>query len=393
MKITRLIVPLLGVLTLTLIGARQAQLQTAQPQTPAQRPDPSVQGTAEPFKGVTTDGKIREGLFKIKATGVSTAPVREAADAFIAGLTTEQRSKTLFAVNDPEWRKWDNRHFPPRQGTSFKEMTEEQRRLAFGLFRASLSVKGLEKTQKIMHLNGTLAELTNNFNEYGEWLYWITVMGKPSAAEPWGWQLDGHHVIINYFVLGDQVVMTPSFMGSEPVRAESGKFKGTVVMQDEQNKGLAFMQSLNSDQQAKATITKDKVRANNLSEAYKDNLVLDYSGILASQLTGAQKKTLLEVIGEYVGNMDGGHARVKMSEVEARLGETWFAWIGSAAADGVFYYRIQSSVLLIEFDHQPPIALGRSGPTRNHIHTVVRTPNGNDYGTDLLRLHYLQHPH
>ena len=28
-----------------------------------------------------------------------------------------------------------------------------------------------------------------------------------------------------------------------------------------------------------------------------------------------------------------------------------------------------------------------------HIHAVVRTSNGNDYGKDPLRQHYLQHPH
>jgi hypothetical protein len=28
-----------------------------------------------------------------------------------------------------------------------------------------------------------------------------------------------------------------------------------------------------------------------------------------------------------------------------------------------------------------------------HIHAVVRTPNGNDYGKDLLRLPLQQHPH
>ena len=51
-------------------------------------------------------------------------------------------------------------------------------------------------------------------------------------------------------------------------------------------------------------------------------------------------------------------------------------------------------MILIEFDHQRPIALARSGtPTRNHIHTVVRTPNGNDYGKDLLRQHHQQHRH
>ena len=65
-------------------------------------------------------------------------------------------------------------------------------------------------------------------------------MGTPSATEPWGWQLDGHHVIVNYFVLGDQVVVTPFFAGSEPVTATSGKYRGTTVLQDEQNKALAF---------------------------------------------------------------------------------------------------------------------------------------------------------
>jgi hypothetical protein len=32
-------------------------------------------------------------------------------------------------------------------------------------------------------------------------------------------------------------------------------------------------------------------------------------------------------------------------------------------------------------------------PTRQHIHTIVRTPNGNDYGKDLLRQHLERHPH
>ena len=45
-------------------------------------------------------------------------------------------------------------------------------------------------------------------------------------------------------------------------------------------------------------------------------------------------------------------------------------------------------MILIEFDHQPGIALDNDEPSRNHIHTVVRTPNGNDYGKDLLRQHY-----
>ena len=94
--------------------------------------------------------------------------------------------------------------------------------------------------------------------------------------------------------------------------------------------------------------------------------------------------------------MRDGHAKVKMDEVRQHLDQTHFAWIGDTKPDSVFYYRIQSPVILIEFDHQSPIALPhaeRGKPTREHIHSVVRTPNGNDYGKDLLRQHYKEHPH
>src|SRR5262249_52740841 len=156
-------------------------------------------------------------------SGVSTEPVRKAADAFIAGLTAEQRSKTVFPVDDDEWRKWMNQHFYVRQGVSFEQMNDSQRELAFALMKTALSALGLKQTRDIMRLNYTLGELNNNdWVQYGEFKYHITVMGKPSPKEPWGWQLDGHHAIINYFVLGDQVVMTPFFAGSEPVIASSG---------------------------------------------------------------------------------------------------------------------------------------------------------------------------
>ena len=92
--------------------------------------------------------------------------------------------------------------------------------------------------------------------------------------------------------------------------------------------------------------------------------------------------------------MDGGHAKVRMQEVSAHLDDTYFGWIGDSSADGVFYYRIHSPVILIEFDHQTPVALpGPKEANRQHIHTVVRTPNGNDYGKDLLRQHYERHKH
>jgi len=355
-------------------------------------------GLAEPFKGITANGQIESGLFAIRSTGVSTEPVRKAAAGFLAGLTPAQRAKTVFAVGDVEWRKWMNQSFYVRQGVSFLEMSPAQRETAFGLLRASLSARGLRLTRDVMRLNETLGELTgNNFDEYGEWQYHITVMGQPSATEPWGWQFDGHHAIINYFVLGDQVVMTPFFAGSEPVVATSGKYKGTAILQDEQNRGLALINALTDEQRKKAVLRFSKTGNDILTEAWKDNVVLDYAGIRATGLTDVQRRQLVDLIALYVDNMDDGHARVKMDEVRAFLDRTWLAWIGDIKPGSVFYYRIHSPVILIEFDHQQPVGLRHlmppGVPNTAHIHTVVRTPNGNDYGKDLLRQHYQEHSH
>jgi hypothetical protein len=353
---------------------------------------PEQERQLEEFRGITTDGTLVPDLFPLRATGVSTAPMRNAAVAFIAGLMPEQRTRTLFAVDSDEWRLWNNVHRYQRAGIGFDEMTDEQRVLAFDMIRASLSARGFEKSRNVMRLNGHLADVLDRPDEYGEFLYWLTIMGTPSATEPWGWQLDGHHLIINYFVLGDQVVMTPTFMGSEPVTATSGRFAGASVMQEEQDRGLAFMRLLDDAQRERATIETAKTVNNALAQAFRDNLELEHVGIRARELTPAQRASLLEVIAEYVNNMSPGHARVRLEEVRAHLDDTWFAWIGDVSDDAVFYYRIHSPVILIEFDHQRPVALeGPRVPDRRHIHSVVRTPNGNDYGRDLLRQHYEQH--
>jgi len=356
-------------------------------------------GLADPFLGITTDGKLKPGLFEIKSTGVSTAPVRKAAEAFLAALTPEQRAKTKFPLEDPEWRKWMNQHFYVRQGVSFQEMSETQRGTAFALLKSALSARGLKLTRDIMRLNHTLGELNNNnFVEYGEWLYWITVMGEPSPDKPWGFQLDGHHAIINYFVLGDQVVMTPLFVGSEPVIAYEGKYKGLAILQEEQAKGLAMLQALTPSQRDKAILEVSKTANNNVGEAFKDNVVLDYSGLRASEMSAKQKDQLIDLVGDYIANMYDGHAKIKMAEIKKHLDNTWFAWIGGSDDKSVYYYRIYSPVILIEFDHQRPAGLRHltdnpNLPQRQHIHVVVRTPNGNDYGKDLLRQHYARQKH
>ena len=356
------------------------------------------EGITEEFVGVTTDGAVVDGLFSISSTGVDTSGVVDAASAWLASLSAAQRKEARFAV-DPadytqdEWRLWSNVDSYERQGISLQEMSQDQQTKALGIMAAGLSAKGLENAEAIRHLNTYGGQLVGNTDQFNEQLYWFTLMGTPSTTKPWGWQIDGHHLVINYFVLGDQVVMTPTFMGSEPVSADQGldsEYEGLSVFDDEFAGAVAMIQSLDDDQRSVAVISTEKSNEQLVAGAFNDNAEMAYEGIVASDLDDDQLELLWSLAGLFVGNVDDGHAQVTMDQVRDHEQETYFAWVGDTTDDAVFYFRIQSPVILIEFDCQGPGPLGRTlsdGPSRQHVHAITRTPNGNDYGKALLALH------
>ena len=183
-------------------------------------------------------------------------------------------------------------------------------------------------------------------------------------------------------------------MGSEPTRADTGRYAGTTVLEEELAAGRALINALDEEQRAVAIIDPDKPGENALGEQFQDNAVVPYEGIRLGGLDDAQRELALELVGLYIGNLRDGHAEVRLEEVVRHWDDTYFAWVGGTGPDAVFYYRIHSPVIMIEYDHQPLAAMhGPGGPTRSHVHTVVRTPNGNDYGKDLLRQHLLRQPH
>jgi hypothetical protein len=360
----------------------------------------------EPFKGITTDGTVIPDLFPITSTGVSTEPIRRAALDLLDTLDASQRQQMQFDLASDAWRRWWNIHpFLMRHGLQLEHLTDDQRAAALRLVEHTLSASGFRTARDVMRLNHTIGEITGSWTEYGEWVYFVSLFGTPSEHEPWGWQIDGHHLIVNCFVLGDQVVITPLFMGSEPVVAETGIYRGTSVLQTEQNEGLAFIQSLNPGQRGKA-ILYDSILSTVLppergigsdgrvqTAAFHDNVQLPYEGIRSDELSTGQREQLLRLAELYTSKLRPDHAELWLATVRQHLDDTYFVWFGGTGQDDVFYYRIHSPVILIEFDHQPGIAFDTNEPTRAHIHTVVRTPNGNDYGRDYLRQHHARFDH
>jgi hypothetical protein len=176
------------------------------------------------------------------------------------------------------------------------------------------------------------------------------------------------------------------------VSADEGPYAGTRVFETEERQGLALMRALTPEQRLRATLATE-LPVELFTAAFRDNLEMKPEGLPFGGLSSQQQRLLLDLLATYVDRIRPGHAEVRLDEVKRHLAETHFAWMGAADEDSVFYYRIQSPVVLVEFDHQRGIAFDNDAPSRHHIHTVVRTPNGNDYGRDLLRQHHARFDH
>jgi len=361
---------------------------------------------AEPFKGITTDGNAVPGLYKLEPNGAPVAAMTDAAKALLGLLTEAQRNASCFPANSNTWRRWQNtENYFEDYGLRLEEITDAQREAVLAILRASLSAKGYQMSRDVMRLNRFLGDLVGGPAILGEWSYNFCLFGTPSTSEPWGWQLFGHHLSLNCMVIGGQMVLTPTFWGAEPSHADVGPFAGTTLFEDEERAGLTLMRSFSPEQQRRAIVAHSMVGGDlppgrrhfadnlHLAGAHQDNRIIPYEGITAADMSAVQRRNLLDLIGRYIAPLPEGPEKQRMAEIEQHMNETHFCWIGGFAEDSTFYYRVQSPVVLIEFDHHIGVFLTNAEPAKFHVHTIVRTPNGNDYGLDLLRLHYEQSPH
>ncbi len=141
-----------------------------------------------------------------------------------------------------------------------------------------------------MRLNELIAEVSGRADEFGEWPYFLSFFGTPGSYDPWAWQLDGHHLCINCTIIGDQLVLTPTFMGSEPCHVDSDPYAGTMVFAAEERSGLDLIRSLDTVQ-ASTAILRASIHPDDLpadlqhmhdgrmaASAFRDNRVLAYGG-------------------------------------------------------------------------------------------------------------------
>ncbi|MBO6774795.1 MAG: DUF3500 domain-containing protein [Marinibacterium sp.] len=355
----------------------------------------------QPFRGVTTDGVTVSGLYGLRDEGAPTADMAEKTAQLLTALTPVERERGSHDVDSPLWRMWQNTEmFVETHGLRLEHLTAAKRDMVLAVLRASLSSGGYDTAIGAMQLNGFLGSLIGAPEVLGEWSYNFCLFGQPSLSEPWGWQLWGHHLAISCLVIGGQMVLTPCFVGAEICYADEGPYKGVTLFQDEERLGLDLFNALAPRDQSAARVGFDLAGSDlpegrvhfadylTLGGAHQDNRIVPMEGARVDRFSAAQRSALLDLVNAYVGALPDGPRQAKVEDVERHLADTHFCWIGGNGPNDPFYYRVQSPVVFIEFDHHPGLFLTNDTPKKFHVHTVVRSPNGNDYGKDVLRQHY-----
>ncbi|KAI1383519.1 uncharacterized protein F4822DRAFT_79972 [Hypoxylon trugodes] len=353
----------------------------------------------EPFKGVTNDGTIRPNLFKLRDEGIPITTLVASANSIITQLSPAQSTRTLLHIDSPEWRSWSNPEFlVSDKGIRLDELTPSLRDTVLSLVENTLSPEGYAKARSAMRINHFLGELVNAAKVMNEYSYNFVLFGAPSEDTPWGYSFYGHHLCLSVFLYKTQIVVSPWFTGAEPNLIDEGPYKGTRILHEEERLGLELMQSLSDEQRIQATVyekMKDekmpKGRWNHddqrhLCGAYRDNRVVPYEGIVVGSLSQLQQELVRAILSQYLLYLPARSRELKLQDCAEVFGETYFSWIGGSGDADPFYYRIQSPVVIIEFDHHSGVFLTNSKPAKFHIHTLLRTPNAGDYGVALKGL-------
>ncbi len=326
-------------------------------------------------------------LLSLPLTGQDVSSVtvmKSAAEDFLASLDDSGRAKAWLQFEDDDRENF--RYTPQhRTGLPLKEMNESQRGAAMKLLESALSDKGRLKATQIITLEGVLASLENNAQYRDAGKYYLSIFGKPSDTKAWGWKFEGHHVSLNYTVIGgDKISVTPSFFGANPAEVREGEFKGLRVLKDEDELAHAVVSVLLLDGKKEVVFSDDKSPAEILSGEKRKAVALEPVGILASEMTAAQKKALFDLVFAYTGRHRKDLAEMDMKKITAAdISKIRFGWAGGTQAGDAWYYRIQGPTFLIEAANTQNQA--------NHIHTTWRDFEG-DFGRDVMAEHYrVQH--
>jgi hypothetical protein len=310
--------------------------------------------------------------------------MRDQALAFLGSLDADQLKDARPDFGSDDRFDW---HYIPRarKGLPFARMTGPQRSFALGLLALALSERGYSKAEAIRQLELVLRVIEGGSKRRDPELYYFTIFGQPGPDAPWGFRYEGHHVSLNWTIIGDAAWSnTPQFFGANPAEVLDGPAKGTRVLAAEEDLGRTLVHSLDRTQ-TKLAVISDDAPSDVISAASRRAAMLEDRGIGPGTLNATQEGVLMKIIEEHARAVCAPLAELRLERLRnAGFARVRFAWMGGIERRQPHYYRVQGPTFLLEYDNTQNGA--------NHVHVVFRDFN-RDFGLDLLEEHYRRAPH
>ena len=322
-----------------------------------------------------------DGTPTAATAGGATAGIVDAANAFLETLTDDEKATGTFAFDDTAQRqRWSN--FPPagfdRAGLRWGDLGQEAQEAWLAVMRVTLSEEGYDRVLKEWAADDALLATEGTGGGFGRDNYYVAMIGDPDETEPWQWQWGGHHVTVNATVVGEDLALTPSFIGAQPATYTDADGNEVKPLGDIEEDALALIGSLDADQLAAAVLGDAPIDL--VLGPGQDGRQIQPEGLSGADMTDDQRTAFLTLIGHYTGLVNDAAAEVRRAEVEADFDETYLAWYGPTTGENAAYWRVSGPTIVVEYAPQGSGRGGIGGATDvEHIHGIYRDPT-NDYG-------------
>jgi Protein of unknown function (DUF3500) len=336
------------------------------------------------------------------------ADVADAADAFLATLSDEQRATARIELTPALAVRWTN--FPGgsnvRNGVFYRDLKPEQVEAALKVAKVALGEEGFARYQEVRAADDAFAKGRGGqgpggpggpaqkkadgdpaqkkaggaaqkkgggpgggFN-FGSANYMIAILGKPSKTNPWILQLGGHHLAINIYYKGTTGAATPYHVAAQPTvwKDDQGKTHDPLAPMRDNLHGLLVSLTPEQSKQAKLEARFNDVY---VGPGKDGKFPARSEGVPVSELSDTSKDFVKKAIAAWVGDSPQGVEYRKLYEAE--LDKIKVSYSGTTnVGDRGDYVRIDGPRVWIEFATQGS----------DHYHTIWRD-RLTDYGAEF----------
>lgn len=340
----------------------------------------------------------------------TSSEVVDAADAFLATLTEEQRAIAQIGLKPELVVRWTN--FPgdnQRNGIFFHQMKPEQAEAALKIARVALGEEGFARFQEVRASDDQFArgrggrgpggpggpggeaaqKKGGGFQKkgggaaqkkggpggggaaFGSGHYMIAFLGKPSKSAPWLLQIGGHHLAFNIYYRGTAGAPTPYHVAAQP-----------TIWKDDQGRTHDPLAPMRDPLHALlATLTPEQLKRAKLEGRYNDMYVgpqkdgkfpARSEGVPVAELPDTAKDLVRKAIAAWTADSPQAADFRKIYEAEldkVKVSYSGTTDVGNAMGD---YVRLDGPRLWIEFATQG----------NDHYHTIWRD-RLTDYGAEF----------